>query len=64
MDHLSYRNIWVSAGIATAILAIGGILLRDVSEAAMGAVALLALVGGIVILHILDDRELRQGKSD
>lgn len=61
---MSYRNIWISAGIAMTIIVAGSLLLRNAGEAPVGAMALVGMVTGIVVLHVLDARELRQGKSD
>jgi multidrug transporter EmrE-like cation transporter len=59
MDELSYGNIWKAVAVAVAVDVVGMFLLRH-SDEGRQAIAVLGLVVGIVVLHILDHRELRR----
>jgi hypothetical protein len=64
MDELSYRNIWISIGVSMAILFVGTALIAlvfgHVGEPALVCLMLVAFVGPIILLHVLDYRELRR----
>ncbi|HEX8688971.1 MAG TPA: hypothetical protein VF729_01880 [Solirubrobacterales bacterium] len=63
MNDLGYRNIWISLGLVMPFLAVGLVLLRDEPEA-KEVVGLLALVAAVLLLHVLDRRELREQEDD
>jgi hypothetical protein len=60
----SYRNIWISLGISTAIALVGALLFRNVGAAPMQATAMVSVVVGILVLHALDGRELQDDERD
>ncbi len=59
----SYRNIWISVGVAMAIAIAGAVLFRDVAPAVQ-ATGLVSVVVGIILLHALDGRELQDDERD
>jgi multidrug transporter EmrE-like cation transporter len=59
MKDLSVRNIWISLGLVMAPAVVAMALLRH-SEEGREVVKLLMVVVGVLILHVLDRRELRR----
>jgi hypothetical protein len=59
MDELSYRNIWVSLAIILPIGAVGIFLLRH-HDQARGVFEFVAMMCGILLLHVLDHREMQR----
>ena len=63
MNDLSYRNIWISVGLVMPFAAVGLVLLRDAPEA-KEVLGLLTVVIAVLLLHVLDRRELRRQEDD
>ncbi len=55
------RNFYITLGLATCVLLVGGFVFRH-SEAGSFLTLVVAFVGGLSLLHVLDDRE-RQRKE-
>ncbi len=58
MDELSYGNIWRSLGVTLLLTTIGMLLVRH-SEEAMGLIGFAGVIFGLLLLNVLDWRELR-----
>lgn len=59
MKDLSIRNIWISLGLVMVPAAVAMFLLRH-SQEGREVVQLLMVVVSVLILHVLDRRELRR----
>jgi hypothetical protein len=57
------KNFYITLAIATCILLVGGFLFQH-SEIGSFATLILAFVGGLSLLHVLDDREFRSKEQD
>jgi uncharacterized membrane protein len=53
------RNFYITLALAACVLIVGGILFRN-SEAGSFLTLVVAFVGGLSLLHFLDDREHRR----
>jgi multidrug transporter EmrE-like cation transporter len=58
-----YRDIWIGAGVAIAIMLVGAALFHNV-PAVMQATALIGLIIGILVRHALDPNAPRRGERD
>jgi hypothetical protein len=56
------RNFYITLALAACVLFIGGFLFRH-SEVGSFATLVVAFVGGLSLLHLLDDREWRRKQS-
>lgn len=63
MKEFSYRNIWISLALVLPLGAVATALFRD-SEEAREVIKLMLVVVGVLVLHALDRRELRQREED
>jgi hypothetical protein len=57
------RNFYITLALAACVLLVGGFLFRH-SEIGSFATLVVAFVGGISLLHVLDDREHRRKKAE
>jgi hypothetical protein len=53
------KNFYITLALAACVLFVGGFLFRH-SEIGSFATLVVAFVGGISLLHVLDDRERRR----
>lgn len=53
------KNFYITLGLAFCVLVVGRFLFRD-SEIDLFATLMLAVVGGLSLLHFLDDRQYRR----
>jgi hypothetical protein len=61
MGGFRYANIGLAVGIS--IMAVGVILFKDSSQAAMQAVGMVGFFASFVVFHFLDERAKRRDKD-
>ena len=62
MDGIRYANIGI--GVAAVILVVGGILLRNASDAVLQALGLGAFIACFVVYISLDERDKRRKRRN
>jgi uncharacterized membrane protein len=56
------RNFYITLALAASVLLVGAVVFRH-SEIGSFATLTVAFVGGLVLLHVLDDREHRRKRG-
>jgi len=57
------KNFYITLGLAFCVLLVGRFLFRD-SEIGLFATLMLAVVGGLSLLHFLDNRQHRREREE